>query len=121
MALLIVGILGVLLTACAPQAKQEEPAPKGVDSSRHTMTGVVVSADAAAKEAIIEHDEIPDVMGAMRMGFSVPDAADREKLKPGAKIKATLVMENNTMWVEGVQVTGQGEAPAQKTEEHHHH
>lgn len=104
--------LMLALAACSSAPKEPEEAPTGLTSSRHELRGVVVSANAEAKEAVIDHEAIPEVMGAMRMGFSVPEPADREKLTPGAKIKATLVMENNTMWVEGVEVTGQGEDPA---------
>ncbi|MCW5962627.1 MAG: copper-binding protein [Bryobacterales bacterium] len=99
------------LTACGPTASESTEAPSGLSSSRHEIRGIVVSANEEAKEAIIDHEEIPDLMGAMRMGFSIPTAADLEKLKPGTKIKATLVMENNTMWIEAVEVTGQGEVP----------
>ncbi len=118
-ALLVILLVG--LAACAPAPKVEEAPPGGLTSSRYPLTGVVVSANADAKEAIVEHDEIPDVMGAMRMGFSVPEATDLAKLQPGAKIKATLVMENNTMWLEGVEVTGQGEVPEEKSGGHHAH
>lgn len=103
--------LMMAMAACAPSASDSAETPSGLSSSRHEMRGIVVSANVEAKEAIIDHEEIPDVMGAMRMGFSIPSTADLEKLKPGARIKATLVMENNMMWVEGVEVTGQGEVP----------
>lgn len=72
---------------------------------------MVVSLAPDSKDVVIDHEEIPDVMGAMRMGFTVPEDADRDKLQPGARITATLVMENNTMWLEGVDVLEIGEVP----------
>lgn len=110
----------LVFAACSPAPQEKAESPTGLTSSRHELRGIVVSADADAKEAVVDHEEIPDLMGAMRMGFSVPEAADREKLTPGAKIKATLVMENNTMWLEGVEVTGHGEVPAAEAGGGHH-
>lgn len=55
---------------------------------------------------MIDHEKIADLMDAMQMGFSVPEAADLAKLEPGKRIEATLVVENNAMWLEGVKVIG---------------
>ncbi len=107
----LLACLMILSVACAPAAKESAEPPSGLSTSKHDLRGIVVSVNAEAKEAIVDHEEIPDLMGAMRMGFSVPAEADLQKLQPGAKINAKLVMENNTMWLEAVEVTGQGEVP----------
>jgi Cu/Ag efflux protein CusF len=103
----------LMLAACGGSTEETEP-PTGQSSSRHDMRGVVVSLTPDSKEVIIDHEEIHEVMGAMRMSFVVPEDDDRAKLEPGSQIEATLVMENNTMWVENVKVTGKTDVPEEK-------
>lgn len=103
------GLAMLLMASCS--SAEKAPAPSADSASRYDLKGVVVSTEAGSNKVVVEHEEIPDLMGAMRMSFAVPEAADREKMVPGARIRATLVMENNTMWVEGVEVLGHGEVP----------
>jgi Cu/Ag efflux protein CusF len=98
-----------MLVGCG--ASEEVEPPTGESSSRHALRGVVVALTPDTKDVIIDHEEIPEVMGAMRMGFTVPEEEDRAKMEPGSQIEATLVMENNTMWVEGVTVVGKTDPP----------
>lgn len=97
-------LLGLGLLGCG-ETKPATP-PSATSSQRYELRGTVISVDAAAKEAVVQHEKIQDLMDAMRMGFSVPNAADLAKLEAGKMIKATLVVENNMMWLEGVEVTG---------------
>lgn len=83
---------------------------EATSSQRYEVRGTVISINREAKEVIVQHEKIVDLMEAMRMGFSVPDASDLEKLEAGKLIKATLVVDNNMMWLEDVDV--QGDAPA---------
>lgn len=109
------GSVMVLSFVGCGETKPTTPPPAATSSQRYELRGAVISVDAGAKEAIIQHEKIQDLMDAMRMGFSVPNADDLAKLQPGKAIKATLVVENNMMWIEGVEVTG--DAPATATEE----
>lgn len=83
---------------------------EATSSQRYEVRGTVISINREAKEVIVQHEKIEDLMDAMRMGFSVPNGSDLEKLEVGKIIKATLVVENNMMWLEDVDV--QGNAPA---------
>jgi Cu/Ag efflux protein CusF len=109
--LLLGSALALSFTGCG-ETKPASPAPAATSSQRYELRGAVISVDAPAKEAIIQHEKIQDLMDAMRMGFSVPSADDLAKLQPGKAIKATLVVENNMMWIEGVEVTGDAPASA---------
>lgn len=98
-------------TACSSTELAQEPAPVPAGPQKHPLKGIVVSAVPDTKNIIVEHQKIPDVMDEMRMAFAVPSDAERASMTPGSKIEATLVMEDNTMWLEEVKVTGQGEVP----------
>lgn len=113
MLILACGLLVVAssFTACSRSELAQEPAPPPAGPTKHSLRGIVVSAVPDTKNIIVEHDKVADVMDAMRMAFAVPDDAERASMTPGSKIEAILVMENNTMWLEGVKVTGQGEVP----------
>jgi protein SCO1/2 len=52
--------------------------------------GIVREVDLAAKQVVIEHDEIPGLMSAMTMSFDVPDAALLKQLAPGQHIDFEL-------------------------------
>lgn len=106
------------LIGCGEQT--QAPPASATATHHYEIRGSVISVDAAAKEAIIDHEKIADLMDAMRMSFSVPDPSDLEKLQPGKLIKATLVVENNTMWLEAVSVLGDTPAPKESTETHTH-
>ncbi len=56
----------------------------------YTVHGVVHEVDAENGQARIEHDEIPGLMSAMTMSFSVPDPAVLAKLSPGQHIEFDL-------------------------------
>lgn len=103
--------LALGFSGCGEQL--EAPANQDATSSqRYEVRGAVISINREAKEVIVQHEKIADLMEAMRMGFSVPDASDLEKLEAGKLIKATLVVDNNMMWLEDVDVLGNAPASA---------
>ncbi len=107
------------LSGCGEQA--EKP-PVSADAAHHyEVRGTVVRVDAADKSAVIQHDKIADLMDAMTMSFSVPEAEDLAKLAPGKSIKATLIVENNAMWLGSVQVTGDAPVPPVEPAGEHSH
>jgi Cu/Ag efflux protein CusF len=94
--LLIVPILWALFgLACEKAAAPVE--------KRHTMRGEVIRLDEKEKVAVIQHDEIKDFMEAMTMGFPVPDAAEFAKLKPGMKIRATVVERRDDFFLTAIE------------------
>lgn len=66
---------------------------------RHALTGEVIRLEEKDKVVVVKHDEIKDFMEAMTMGFPVPDAAEWAKLKPGLKIKATVVERKDDFYL----------------------
>ncbi len=106
---LCLSVMMFFLTACS--SPEEAPTASADDATHYDMKAIVVGAEEGTNKVQMDHEEIPGLMGAMRMSFAVPNDTDREKMKPGARIKAKLVMENNTLWVEGVEVLGHGEVP----------
>lgn len=114
-------LAAAMLTGLSGCGEQAETHPASADAAHHyEIRGTVVSVDVSGKTAVIDHEKIADLMDAMAMSFSVPEAADLAKLAPGKSIKATLVVENNTMWLGSVQVTGEAAAPAEPATGHSH-
>ena len=53
--------------------------------------------------AVIKHEEIKDFMEAMTMGFPVPEASEWAKLKPGIKIRGTVVEKKDDFYLTAIQ------------------
>jgi len=68
----------------------------------------VVAVDANAGMVTVAHQSIPGYMGAMTMSFIVKDQWAFKVLKPGQAISATLVIEGEHSWLEGLVVTEEG-------------
>ncbi|MCC6265900.1 MAG: copper-binding protein [Bryobacterales bacterium] len=106
------------LSSCGGGVESPPPSPDA--AHRYEIRGTIVSVDTAARKAVIAHEKIADLMDAMTMSFSVPEAADLAKLQAGKLVKATLVVEHNTMWMENVEVLGDAPAPADPAAAHSH-
>ena len=78
---------------------------------RYPMEGDVVALDAASKTATIKAGKIGDWMEAMTMEYPVKPDAEFAKLKTGAHIKATVVVEDVKYYVTEIEVAA---APAGK-------
>lgn len=75
----------------ATAASKGETAKTAPAEERHPLTGVVVSADAARKILIVQHEEIKGYMPAMTMEFLVA-AGDLAVAKPGQRIRAEMIV-----------------------------
>ncbi len=89
----------VLLMALAGCGQKKE-AP----SKRYPMQGVVESLDARTKSALIAAGKIGDWMEAMTMEYPVKPDAEFEKLHPGDRIEATVVVSDERYYVTDVKV-----------------
>jgi protein SCO1/2 len=89
--------LCVLLVACQSKA----PAPQG---KRYDFKGTIVSVDKANQSATISHEDIKDLMEGMTMPFKLKDAWPLDVMKPGDGVQATLVMTDESAWLEDVVV-----------------
>jgi protein SCO1/2 len=69
---------------------------------RYELQGQVVSVDRQQRTVLIAHEEIPGYMGAMTMPFTLKEDWAHVKLKPGDRVQATLVVESDHFWLEGL-------------------
>jgi protein SCO1/2 len=97
-------LLCAVLTAC-----QSKPAPPV--GKRYEFKGTVVSIDKANQSATISHEAVKDLMEGMTMPFKLKDAWPLDVMKPGDEVQATLVMTDESAWLEDVVVVQK--SPAQ--------
>ncbi len=90
-----------------------KPAPPAAQPGikRYHLTGRVVSTDKRGSSVLIDGDAIPDFMEAMTMPYTVKDLTLLDKLTPGDKITADVVVQGDDSWIENVVVTGHTNAP----------
>ncbi|MBK8147690.1 MAG: SCO family protein [Acidobacteria bacterium] len=94
--------VSLLFSAC------QKPAPQKSDPAnqkRYKLTGKVIAVDRAKKKATIEHDEIKDYMKAMTMDFPIHADWVWDDLKPGAEVRAELVVDETApepYWLENI-------------------
>jgi protein SCO1/2 len=87
---------GLMLGAfgCSKPATQGGPqgdaAATAAAEKRFSLTGEVISVDAARKVVVVRHDEVKDYMPAMTMEFFVAPG-DLALLKPGDRIRAEMI------------------------------
>ena len=97
-------LLCVFWTAC-----QQQPAAQG---KRYDLKGTVVSVDKANQSATISHEAVKDFMDAMTMPFKLKDAWPLDVMKPGDEVQATLVVTDDSHWLEDVVVVQKSAAQA---------
>ncbi len=81
--LVLVVVLATSLVAC-----------KG-DATHGTGKGTVSGVDVAKSEITLDHGDIPGIMSAMTMTFSVPDKRLLEGVAPGAKVEFDIEVVND--------------------------
>ena len=111
--ILSIAAAGLLLWlgACSSQPAQDESqatpepaAPAAAGPERHDMHGKIVSVDKAGKNVTVDHDEIPNFMGAMAMPYPVRDESQLDTLKPGDEVNAQVVVDESGMHLENIVV-----------------
>lgn len=75
---------------------------------RYELKGKVVAVDKPASALVIAHEDIPDLMDAMTMPFTLKDPYWLEVAQPGDKVTATLVVDNDRSWLEDVVIVNEG-------------
>lgn len=76
-----------------------------MEAKRYKLEGKVVSVDKANKKAEIDHKAVEDYMDAMTMSFPIHADWVWDELKPGAEIKADLIVDENAkdpFWLENI-------------------
>ena len=76
---------------------------------RYPLTGQVLAVNRDRQELTVKHEDIRGFMPAMTMPFKVRNTEELDRWKPGDVIRATLVVEETTGYLE--EITKTGEAP----------
>ena len=79
----------LLVGAC-----QKPSVTASVTAKRFPFKGKVISVDRTAKKARIEHDAVAGYMDAMTMDFPIHADMAWDELKPGAELRAELVVDS---------------------------
>jgi protein SCO1/2 len=72
---------------------------------RFDLKGKVVAIDNAQRQVTIAHEQIPGFMDAMTMPFNVREDWALGALAPGQAIEATLVVQGDRSWIEGIRIS----------------
>jgi protein SCO1/2 len=75
------------------------------EARRYELRGTIVSFDKNQRQVVIAHEDIPDLMDAMTMPFTLKDDAAYDVMKPGAKIQAVLAVSGERSWLENPIIT----------------
>jgi protein SCO1/2 len=82
------------------------------NTRRYQLVGRVVSVDKAEKTLVVNGDEIPGYMMAMEMPYPVRDPKLLERVNPGDKINADLLIANDGSYLENIKVIAKGNGTA---------
>jgi len=105
------------LTSCTKKSQetniQATQQPQDAGAKHYQLTGRVIAVDKPNKSLTVDGDDIPGFMSAMQMPYDVKDPSLMDKLSPGDKISADVVVKGDDSWLENIKVT-QPAAPAPK-------
>ena len=102
----------LLLLLCASLACQRaQPKANNAQAKRYDLKGTVVAVDKAKKEVTVSHDDIEGYMPGMTMAFPLRDEWAFDVLTPGNKVTATLVVDSNSFWLEGIVISAAAGEP----------
>lgn len=90
---LAVVIASANLAACRSRSGNEQ---------RYELKGVVVSVDKRGSTVTIAHEAIPNYMDGMTMPFKLKDEWAFDKMEPGNRVQATLVIDGLRSWLENI-------------------
>ncbi len=71
---------------------------------RFSVSGVVLEVDQSKQILVVSHESIPGFMGAMAMPFVVRDSRLFEGLQPGCKIEFTLVVTQDSSYIDHLEI-----------------
>ncbi|MGB7729644.1 MAG: SCO family protein [Candidatus Acidiferrum sp.] len=90
-----------------------------VPEKRYPLQAEVISVEAPRGLIVVKHGEIPGLMPAMTMQYSVADPKQIENLQPGDKITAELVVSESKGRMEKIVLVSKGDGkPSAGTSQH---
>ena len=91
-----------LIAAASLACRQTQTA---APAHRYELKGKVISVDKARHRVTLDHEEIPGYMEAMVMPYTIKDEQVLAELAPGDQLRATLVVGDNSSWLEDIMFT----------------
>src|SRR5271169_3687654 len=82
---------------------------QSVPAKHYAIRAEVISADAQRQMITVKHGDIPGLMPAMTMSYMVADPKQIEKLGPGDKITADLVVSDSKGRLENIVLISKGD------------
>ncbi|MGC4051388.1 MAG: copper-binding protein [Paludibaculum sp.] len=98
----VTAVAAAVSAACAK--KGENRFDYGEAKKKYELKGEVIRLKPEDRVVMVKHEKIGDWMEAMTMEFPVPSAEEFGKLKPGAKIRATVNVNDMFFWLTGITV-----------------
>lgn len=92
-----------LLAGLAFAGCQGEKPPTDAAARSYDLIGKVIALDQKAHTITVEHGPIPGAMDAMTMEYASRDNPGMAKIAAGDKIRATLKVSNEAVWLEKIQ------------------
>jgi len=78
---------------------------RDVPERRFDLKGKVVAIDREQRQVTIAHEQIKGFMDAMTMPFNVEEDWALSALAPGQIIEATLIVQGDRSWIEGIKIS----------------
>lgn len=91
------------LPLAAADAPRTQTAP--ASTQRFELSGTVKSVDAENRGLVVEHGDIPGLMGAMTMAYRIGPRENLENLSAGDRIRADVVVSETGSHLENIQIT----------------
>ncbi len=92
----------LFFSACQKSTTMQQNASP--EAKRYTLRGKVMAVDKSGKKASIAHEDIENYMPAMTMDFPVKDDWVIDELSKDAEVRADLVVDKDSFWLENVAV-----------------
>ena len=90
-------LAGLVLIFAACQSKTRTP------NGLYDIRGAVVALDSAKKTVELDHEQIPGVMAAMSMAYSVADPKVLQGLNPGDSVRGQLKVKSGNYTITSLQ------------------
>ncbi len=99
--------------APAPAVVPSRPAPVSANARRLPLRGVITAVNAQRSEITVAHEAIPDALPATTTAFSVRDDPRVVAiLRPGDRIEATLVVDQDVRFLQDILTKGFVKSPS---------
>jgi protein SCO1/2 len=87
-----------LLAGCGGTDKDKDKTQEGKGKT-YEVHGKVIAVDAEKKKVTLDHEDIPGLMKAMKMDFTVTDAKLLEGIKAGDGVQGKLLVKSEGDYV----------------------